>query len=176
MPVSLIASPFARSDVLARALLECSPALQCRLVAAPDELDLHLRIRNEVFVREQAIFSESDRDARDADPATLHVLGVCGGVAAGTVRLYPSEEQGGWWVGDRLAVLPEFRAHGLGKPLVRFAVRTAGERGGSWMRAHIQLANIRFFERLGWRTVGCPEIFCGRPHQTMVIALQAVAG
>ena len=173
MQASLIASPFARSEALHRAFATRAPALDCRLVASAGERDLHMRIRNVVFVAEQAIFTDSDRDAHDADPATLHVLGICGGVAAGTVRLYPAGGPGGSWTGDRLAVLPEFRAHGLGKPLVRFAVRTAAERGGEWMDAHIQVANVSFFERLGWRAVGGPEPFCGRPHQAMVIDLRA---
>jgi putative N-acetyltransferase (TIGR04045 family) len=173
MQASLIASPFARSEALHRAVTARATALDCRLVTSAAERDLHMRIRNVVFVGEQAIFTESDRDAHDADPATLHVLGICGGVAAGTVRLYPGGGSGGSWTGDRLAVLPEFRAQGLGKPLVRFAVRTAAERGGNWMNAHIQVANVSFFERLGWKAVGDPEPYCGRPHQAMVIDLRA---
>ena len=146
------------------------PSVHCRPVATPAELSVHLRIRERVFVDEQGIFTGDDRDERDADPATIHVLGVCDGEIAGTVRLYALEEPG-IWRGDRLAVLPAYRAHHVAAPLVRFAVRTAGERGGRLMRAHVQVANVRFFRRLGWIALGEPADYLGRPHQDMVIDL-----
>ena len=55
--------------------------------------------------------------------------------------------------------------------MVRYAVATAAVRGGRTMAAHIQPANITFFERLGWVTVGETEIYAGLPHQPMCIAL-----
>jgi len=58
--------------------------------------------------------------------------------------------------------------------LVRFAVRTAGRRGGTRMTAHVQLPNVAFFEHLGWYTVGGPVSYVGRPHQTMAIDLPLV--
>ena len=145
-------------------------AVTCRLVANAAERELYQRIRLEVFVREQRLFDTSDRDGHDSDPQTLHVLGLWGRVAAGTVRLYPLDEPG-LWKGDRLAVLGPFRKHGLGAPLVRFAVRTASELGGAEMVAQIQLPNVAFFERLGWRRRGEPADYCGRPHQQMAISL-----
>lgn len=150
-------------------------AAACRVAAGAAERELHLRIRLEVFVREQRLFDTSDRDAHDDDPRTLHVLGLWGRVAAGTVRLYPLAEPG-MWKGDRLAVLEPFRKHGLGGPLVRFAVATAGGLGGREMVAHIQLPNVAFFERLGWGRRGEPSDYCGRPHQQMAISLTGRTG
>lgn len=116
-----------------------------------------------MFVAEQHVFAGSDTDARDADPATLHVLGLVGGTPAGTVRLFPADpaDPAGDWQGDRLAVLPGFRTSGLGGPLVRFAVATAGALGGASMTAHVQPANETFFRRLGWALDGEPEIYVG---------------
>lgn len=145
--------------------------LSCRLVTGPDELANYHRIRHHIFVREQQLFAESDVDAHDARDDVLHVLGWCGGVPAGTVRLYPLDLAEGTWQGDRLAVLPEFRAAGLGAPLVRFAVATAGWHGGVSMLAHVQVANERFFTRLGWTRQGDVELYVGRPHLLMTIAL-----
>ncbi len=147
--------------------------LSCRLVAGPDELASHHWIRHETFVREQQVFAGSDVDAHDAREDVLHVVGYCGGVPAGTVRLYPLDESGRTWQGDRLAVLPEFRHVGLGAPLVRFAVATAGRLGGVSMRAHVQVDNERFFTRLGWIRQGDVELYVGRPHLLMTIALGA---
>lgn len=111
-----------------------------------------------------------DHDARDDDPATIHVVGLADGVICGTVRLYPLGEVG-IWKGDRLAVLAGYRRHGLGAPLVRFAVATAGARGGREMEAYIQPANVEFFEWLGWRRTGGIVDYAGRGHQRMVIPL-----
>jgi putative N-acetyltransferase (TIGR04045 family) len=148
------------------------PSVHCRPVATPGELSVHLHIRERVFVDEQAIFAGTDRDERDSDPGTIHVLGFCDGEVAGTVRLFALDAEG-TWQGDRLAVLSEYRARHVAAPLVRFAVRTAGERGGRLMRAHVQIANVRFFRRLGWIALGEPADYLGRPHQDMVIDLGA---
>jgi putative N-acetyltransferase (TIGR04045 family) len=152
-------------------------ALACRVAADADERRAHFAIRRAVFCREQRMFGgRDDRDARDADAATLHAVGFERGVPGGTVRLYRLAEGGaGLWQGDRLAVLPAFRHGSLGGSLVRFAVRTAGERGGARMVAMIQLANVRFFLALGWSLDGDVADFHGRAHQPMAIALSASA-
>ena len=134
-----------------------------------EDVAVHHLIRHAVFVVEQEIFAGSDVDEHDGVDG-LRVLARFDGVPAGTVRLYPLGD-GGLWQGDRLAVLPEYRAHNIGGPLVRFAVATAGALGGAVMVAHIQPPNVRFFERLGWTRDGDVEIYCGRPHQPMRIAL-----
>lgn len=166
---SIVRSPFSSVTEL-EAALDRPETVQCRLVAGLEELGLHARIREAVFVREQRIFQETDRDAHDDDSATLHVLGCWGLLAGGTVRLYPLKEPG-LWKGDRLAVLPEFRKHGLGGPLVRFAVREAARRRGNRMIAYIQPTNVAFFERLGWDRVGDTVDYVGQPHQQMAIDL-----
>jgi len=150
------------------------PEIVCRPVARPDEAALHHRIRHEVFVLEQAVFEASDLDAHDRADSTIKVVAWAATPdgswqAGGAVRLYPLRP--GIWQGDRLAVLPPFRAWNLGGTLVRFAVDTAASLGGAEMLAHVQAANVRFFERLGWRRRGEPEIYVGLPHQLMAIDL-----
>jgi len=145
--------------------------VDCHVVAGDAERTIHMAIRRAVFVEEQSLFGASDADEHDRDPATLHVLGFWAGEAAGAVRLYPLAEPG-WWKGDRLAVLAPFRWHGIGAPLVRFAVRTASRHGGVVMVAQIQPANVAFFEHLGWYRVGDPAPYVGRLHQQMAVDLQ----
>jgi putative N-acetyltransferase (TIGR04045 family) len=152
-------------------------AFACRLAAGADELALHYAIRRTVFCAEQRMFGVGDdRDDRDAEGTTLHAVGAESGVIGGTVRLYPLGEDGRVWQGDRLAVLPAFRHGSLGGSLVRFAVRTAGERGGERMVAMIQLPNVRFFLALGWSLDGDVADFHGRAHQPMAIALSPADG
>lgn len=142
----------------------------CEIARSATDLADHFTIRRQVFVDEQRIFARSDRDEHDHDPATLHVLGHWEGRPAGAVRLYPLDDRG-LWKGDRLAVLPANRQQRLGELLVRFAVRSAGDRGGERMIAYIQLTNVAFFEHLGWCRVGDPVEYAGLPHQQMDIAL-----
>ena len=146
-----------------------SPELAVDLCRGARERAAHFAVRRAVFVEEQAMFEGDDRDERDLDVATLHALGRAGGRAAGAVRLYPIG--GDEWKGDRLAVLREARHGSLGARLVRFAVATAGARGGARMVAMIQLPNVAFFETLGWHADGGVVAFHGRPHRPMAIGL-----
>jgi putative N-acetyltransferase (TIGR04045 family) len=148
----------------------------CMLARSEDELAAHFRLRRAVFVTEQALFDEHDRDERDLDPRTLFAIGLVAGEPCGAVRLYPLDPDGEEWKGDRLAVLPSHRTHRLGGELVRFAVRTGGRLGGRRMIAHVQVPNVRFFEHLGWRVEADPAPFHGIPHQLMSIGLGRHAG
>jgi putative N-acetyltransferase (TIGR04045 family) len=152
------------------ALVGVDPVL-VRPACRPDTLAAHHAIRRAVFVDEQGLFDGADTDAHDARDDVVHVLATHLGRPAGTVRLYPLG--GGEWLGDRLAVLPEFRAAAIGGPLVRFAVATAGARDGTRMHAHVQVANERFFHRLGWTTAGTQETYVGTPHIPMTIPLNS---
>jgi putative N-acetyltransferase (TIGR04045 family) len=168
MAPPVVVSPFSRS-------VEALPSLKDGLVSTvrkastPNEVAIHMEIRNRIFVAEQEFFEGSDRDEHDDDPFTIHALGLYGTVAAGAVRLYPLDETG-LWKGDRLAVLPEFRKV-MGAKLVRFAVKTAGELGGDVMIAHIQPQNVTFFRYLGWHPEGDLVEFKGHLHQKMAIPL-----
>jgi putative N-acetyltransferase (TIGR04045 family) len=164
-----------------------APRLDCRAAATTAERAAHFQIRRQVFVAEQGLFGGAggdrdgtdrdgtDRDWHDDDPATIHVVGLAGGVICGTVRLYPLGA-GGRWKGDRLAVLAGQRHLGLGAPLVRFAVSSAGRLGGREMEAFIQPANVAFFRWLGWRRAGDLVDYAGVPHQRMLIDLRAGPG
>lgn len=140
----------------------------CAIATDGAERAEHHRVRRAVFVDEQGIFAGDDLDSHDARDDVLHVVARVGAQVVGTVRLFPLEE--GVWQGDRLAVLGAARTAGAGAPLVRFAVATATARGGRRMVAHVQPANQRFFERLGW-TAGATEDYAGRPHVFMTIEL-----
>ena len=163
-----VRSPFSRSAE--REAGEGDRPVSLIVASSEQEIALHHRIRHEEFVIEQGFFDESDRDEHDDDPATVKILGLCGSVAGGAVRIYPLDDSG-LWKGDRLAVLALFRPRGLGARLVRFAVATAGERGGVRMVARIQPQNVAFFRRLGWERIGEPGEYVGRLHQEMSIRL-----
>ena len=147
-----------------------SDRIVCWRALTPAALSWHLRIRHRIFVEEQRIIPFTDVDDWDRDPATVHVLAGRGSVAIGTVRLYRTDTAGRW-KGDRLAVLPGNRAGIVGMRLVRFAVSTAAAAGGEVMDAFVQLQNVNFFQRLGWKHNGPPVPYYGLAHQPMTFEL-----
>jgi putative N-acetyltransferase (TIGR04045 family) len=164
-PLQQVAHAVAVDEHGATAQIVCLEALDDRERAA------HHRIRRAVFVDEQRIFTESDIDEHDTRDDVVRVLALQGGQPIGAVRLYRVDEQTGLWKGDRLAVLSDRRTCGAGAPLVRFAVAYAGAHAGRRMIAHVQTANVRFFERLGWSSYRAAEDYLGRVHQPMHIVL-----
>ena len=178
-----MAAPTYRSSPATSRPAAARPAaasLTCRAVTTSAERDAHFQVRRQVFVAEQGLFrgisdisgdlDGTDLDGHDDDPATIHVVGLADGEICGTVRLYPLGTDG-MWKGDRLAVLPSHRHLGLGAPLVRFAVSSAGRLGGREMEAFIQPAIVAFFRWLGWRRTGDLVDYAGIPHQRMLIDL-----
>lgn len=166
-PIGPLADETERAPAPTPAIVESRPALRVREVANPEELTAHHKIRHSIFVDEQKIFAEHDLD--EWDNSATHVVAELDGKIVGAVRLYPLDNFG-LWKGDRLAVLPEARAR-VGAALVRFAVATAGRRGGQKMIAQIQEDNVNFFTRLGWESAGETRDFHGVAHQQMAIAL-----
>lgn len=129
-------------------------------------------LRHRVFVEEQKIFPDHDRDPIDLIATHLVALSTYAHDAdqvVGTVRIY-EDEPGLWW-GSRLAVDPDFRAVGkLGAELIRLAVCTATGQGCRRFLAHVQLQNVALFERLHWRVVGSVKLH-GVPHARMAADL-----
>ncbi|MBO0662876.1 GNAT family N-acetyltransferase [Jiella sp. MQZ9-1] len=125
-------------------------------------------LRHRVFVEEQQIFKDHDRDAIDAVATTLVALSTYAHEAdevVGTVRIHEAEP-GLWW-GSRLAVDQEFRAVGrLGRQLIRLAVSTAKGRGCDRFFAHVQRQNVPLFAKLGW-SIEDEVVVHGVPHALM---------
>ncbi|WP_428561410.1 MAG: MSMEG_0568 family radical SAM protein [Solidesulfovibrio sp. DCME] len=140
-------------------------AVTLRVAASPDEFEEYLRLRHEVFVSEQGLFSDSDRDAHDA--TAIPIIALVGGKVAGVVRCY--RHRGGVWYGGRLAVRAEFRGGvNIGALLVRKAVALMRARPDvRRFLATVQFQNVRFFERIGWVKLGKPFFLQGRKHQVM---------
>ncbi len=144
-------------------------SIEVRVAASRAELDGHMGVRQRVFVEEQRLFSESDRDIWD--DGAIHAVAVeRRGDVVGAVRFYALDEAG-LWKGDRLAVLSGSRPLRVGAQLVRFAVATAAVLGGTTMLARVQVPSVAFFTRLGWEPVGSPAPYRGALHQRMTIGL-----
>ena len=155
-------------------LYECSlrkdagtdePDLVCHSARTDEEREHAFRIRNEVFVKEQGIFAESDRDESDRDGT--HLVAKMRGKVVGTVRVFRDPSGEDRWIGGRLAVAAEARKTRAGSLLVKEAMKRVKKNGCRFFTAHIQEKNIRFFKRLGWTPVGEIEDHYGMPHLKM---------
>lgn len=131
------------------------PGYYIRAASRPFEAAGAERLRRQVFVVEQGLFRDHDRDEIDLIATHLVALSTLAHEAdevVGTVRLH--EERPGLWWGSRLAVAREFRQVGrLGAELIRLAVSTANGRGCDRFLAHVQGQNVPLFRRLHWQVL-----------------------
>lgn len=125
--------------------------------------DAHIAIhgvRQRVFVQEQGIAAELERDA--LDPVSDHVLAVdAGGLPVGTGRLAPDGRIG------RMAVLAGHRNQGIGEALLEALVQAGRRLGLAELHLHAQLPARDFYARQGFLPEG--EVFeeAGIGHQQM---------
>jgi radical SAM protein (TIGR04043 family)/putative N-acetyltransferase (TIGR04045 family) len=143
---------------------EATDPLICHPVRTRAEQERAFEIRKEVFVLEQKIFSNSDVD--ENDPKSIHLVAEWNSEVVGTVRFFPVNHNG-HWIGGRLAVRREYRNTGAGELLVHEAIHCVKSRGCTKFTAHIQLENVSFFSRLGWKTIEPVKDHFGKPHQLM---------
>ncbi|KAI5851135.1 acyl-CoA N-acyltransferase [Morchella snyderi] len=82
-----------------------------------------MRIRIPVFVEEQHVPAENERDSDDL--RSLHWVAYEGTTPVGTIRIVPPHEHRGYIKLGRLAALKEYRGRGVGRLLVEVAVEYA---------------------------------------------------
>ena len=118
------------------------------------------RIRELVFVREQAVPLELEWD--EQDPHCDHALACAtDGRAVGTGRLLPDGHIG------RMAVLKEWRGKGVGALLLQTLVEQARSRGHATARLNAQTQAAGFYRRFGFEVSGPEFMEAGIPHVAM---------
>lgn len=135
-----------------------------------DELIAYHELRRQIFVQDQSIFDQSDLDEIDLDPKTIVFVAldkdnrVVGGVRLAPVSQHLNQ---GWWTGSRLVVDKQYRGTTrIAIALIKSACATAEQQGALRFEASVQLSNKRFFESLGWKTLG-EVLVAGLPHVKM---------
>ena len=108
-----------------------------------------LALRHEVFVVEQAVPAELERDEYD-DSAT-HLVALRGDDVIGTLRIVVSGQTAK--VG-RMAVRASLRKQGVGSRLMDRAAAAASQMGAREIVLHAQLTAREFYRRLGYREEG----------------------
>ena len=132
-------------------------------VSKVTDLTVSLSIRYDVFVVEQNVPVELERDELDA--TALHFLGRVDDVPTGTARIVVKDDTGK--IG-RVAVLKAARGNGLGTALVRTCLDELRKTPGV-MRAALgaQLDALGFYERLGFVAYGDVFDDAGIDHRMM---------
>lgn len=118
------------------------------------------RIREAVFIAEQAVPPELEWDADDA--TAVHFLALEGEYPMGTARLLPDGHIG------RVAVLKDWRGLKVGDKLIRAVITEAEERGLKQQMLSAQVHARAFYERFGFEVVSGEFLDAGIPHVDMV--------
>ena len=136
-------------------------------ITRTDDLETCLKLRFEVFVDEQGVPAEIERDAYDE--VAIHLLALRNGEPVGTARILPNGEIGK--IG-RVCVVKTARGTGLGAALIR-ACLVEMRADGRFSKAALgsQVYAIAFYEKLGFAAYGEEFDDAGIPHRMMEKAL-----
>lgn len=147
--------------------MSATPAFRVEPAAFQDTLADLRAVRDEVFVREQNVPVEIERDA--LDPLSRHVIARdADGRAIGTGRLTPDQRIG------RMAVVAGWRNRGVGEALLKALLEQARELAWPEVTLHAQVPAIPFYARQGFLPYGPRFSEAGLAHQSMRLLLGAV--
>jgi predicted GNAT family N-acyltransferase len=134
--------------------------MDVRIATWEEDYDLIRLVRITVFCQEQSIPQELDFDG--LDPECRHVLAFTNsGEPIGTARMQKDGHLG------RIAVLKEWRKHGVGKALVESLIGVAKAKGLPQVYLNAQVHAVPFYEELGFRAEGQAFLEAGIEHYRM---------
>ena len=129
-----------------------------------DQREVLLDLRHQVFIQEQSVPEQRERDGLDGD--CWHVLARDeSGQPIGCGRLTPMHKIG------RMAVLPDWRGRGVGAALLRELISRARTQGWPDVALDAQVSAIGFYERAGFVAHGEEFEDAGMAHRAMRLML-----
>ena len=131
-------------------------------------LDAAAALRHRVFVGEQGVAPEIERDGLDT-LAQHVVVSTADGTVVATGRLMP---QGDAAKIQRVAVSPEHRGEGLGRLVMQGLEAVARDQGARTAKLASQVDAVGFYEHLGYVTYGEPFVEADILHRWMRKALE----
>ena len=139
--------------------------LRAAVATAADWPDV-TALRHRVFVVEQGVPAELERD--DADATAVHALSRDdAGAVVATGRLLLDAAGPGRALIGRMAADAAVRRRGHGAAVLAVLHREAAARGQSQVELHAQVTARRFYERAGYTAVGEEYQEAGITHVTM---------
>lgn len=126
-------------------------------------------VRHAVFVEEQRIPAELERDPADA--GCIHAVAFdAAGQPVGTGRLLPLPD--GVMKLGRLAVLRSWRGRRVGQALLQALLDAARGQGAHEVMLHAQQSAASFYLEAGFKPRGEEFMEAGIPHLEMVLGLK----
>lgn len=120
-------------------------------------------LRHRVFVEEQAVPEELERDEHDA--SAFHAVALAGGRVVGTGRLVV--QPGGVGRVGRMAVDRALRRAGVGERILAALEERARADGLAEIELHAQCYVEAFYARAGYARDGAPFVEAGIDHVVM---------
>ncbi len=134
-------------------------------LAEPEDMEQVYALRREVFVDEQGVPEDMERDELDA--LSVHAVACAEGRVVGTGRLIPPGLAEPSSTVGRVAVAEEHRGTGVGAAVLAVLEACARERGWPDVVLHAQAAVRGFYDKYGYTAVGEPYLEAGIEHVTM---------
>ena len=119
------------------------------------------RIRDRVFIQEQAVPKNIEVDGKDSE--CIHFLIFNESVPIGTARIKKDGKI------ERVSILKNHRRKGLGYQLMKFIINNAQEKGLERIYLHSQMDSIEFYKSLKFIQKGEAFKEAGIDHVLMVL-------
>lgn len=149
-----------------------SRTMQIKIVSDQQEKIDAFLVRHEVFVMEQQVPPDLEKDAYDDHPDTVHLVAYIGNkpVAAARFRTLPSSPESDHKIiakVERVAVLKSYRGNGNGQKLMYYLEQEAIKRGVQVLKLNAQLHASPFYAQLGYESYGDLFMDAGIKHVAM---------
>ena len=128
------------------------------------DIEACFRIREEVFIDEQCVPAELERDEHDSE--ALHFIALADGQPVGTARAVIKDNGKSAKIG-RVAVRRPNRGFGIGKLLISAIEETADLAHVGNFLLDAQMHALQFYVRLGYQVYGAEFMDAGIPHRHM---------
>lgn len=136
-----------------------SNTLRLEVASWQTDHDILRKLREQVFVREQSVPADIEWNGQDEN--CIHILAYINGLAIGCGRLMSDGKVG------RMAVLPEYRKHGVGSAILEKTINTASVSGLKHLYLHAQEHAVAFYRKAGFEAKGNSFEEAGITHVLM---------
>jgi len=138
--------------------------INVKIVKSPSEKELVLTIRKDVFIRGLNIPEHLEID--ENENVATYVLAYMKNNPVGTARWRKTKK--GVKL-ERFAVLDKYRSNGIGAKMTKFILNNLKETQPIYLYA--QVSAIKFYKRLGFKSIGNIFEQVGIKHQKMIYDL-----
>ena len=128
------------------------------------DLEECFRIREEVFIGEQHVPADLERD--EDDSKALHFMALADDRSVGTARIVFRDDGAAAKIG-RVAVRRSNRGFGIGKLPIAAIEAAPDLRGVDYFLLDAQTHALQFYEGLGYEACGDEFVDAGIPHRHM---------